>query len=195
MRLGLFMASAGLMTILTASASATTVDFDAQAAGRNTSFDGILDSPLTIGIATFMGGELLNNEDGGIDHSGVYGTEGFGTAGGYTNTETISFSQGVSGFSLLLTNNVAGTFNVSDNLGDTETLVLDTNPQTFSLAGTGITSVSIVQEGSGDNFDFAIDNVSFTTATAPAVPEPSSFVLLGTGILGAFGAARRRFAA
>ena len=40
-------------------ASASTIDFEAQAAGSGGNLTGIPDSPLTIGIATFTGGELL----------------------------------------------------------------------------------------------------------------------------------------
>jgi len=84
--------------------SATVVDFEAQAAGHGGNLTGIPDSPLTIGIATFTGGELLNAEVGlNADQTGVYATEGlFGS--GETNPLVIQFAAPVSNFSILIAN-------------------------------------------------------------------------------------------
>ena len=47
---------------------------------------------------------------------------------------------------------------------------------------------------SGSDLDYNDDNFIFTNVTASPTPEPSSFVLFGTGLIGAAGALRRKFA-
>ncbi len=46
---------------------------------------------------------------------------------------------------------------------------------------------------SGSDLDYNDDNFIFTNVTASPTPEPSSFVLFGTGLIGAAGALRRKF--
>lgn len=166
-------------------ASATVIDFEAQAAGRGGNLTGIPDSPLTIGIATFTGGELLNAEVGlNADQTGVYATQGlFGS--GETNPLVIQFAAPVSNFSIFVANgdNVQN-YTVADNLGDSVTMSLamagGLGSGTFSLAGSGITTVDVTS-ANADAWDFAIDNVTFTEATS--APEPHSLLLLGGGLV------------
>ena len=167
-----------------APARATTIDFEAQAANRGGNLTGIPDSPLTIGIATLTGGELLNGEVGlNADQTGVYASEGlFGS--GETNPLTITFVVPVQNFSLLVLNgDDVRSYTVSDNLGDSITNSLASagglGAATFSLPGNGLTTVTITSANT-DAWDFAIDNVSFATATAP---EPESLALFGAGLL------------
>jgi hypothetical protein len=47
---------------------------------------------------------------------------------------------------------------------------------------------------SGSDLDYNDDTFIFTNVTASPTPEPSSFVLFGTGLIGAAGALRRKFA-
>jgi hypothetical protein len=192
-----------LLTLLIASArsQATTIDFEAQAGGATpTGFNNHVDSQLTIGVATFRGGELLKNEAGGTDKTAVYATLAGTTspypAAGYLNPITITFSQAVSAFSLILTNNLADTYTVSDNQGGTQSLALSAGvSQLFTLNDTGITSVSI---GASDVTldDFAIDNVLFTQGSAPATaPEPGTLWVLLTLLVAVVLTPRRRAAA
>lgn len=47
---------------------------------------------------------------------------------------------------------------------------------------------------SGSDLDYNDDTFVFTNVTANPTPEPSSFILFGTGLIGAAGALRRKFA-
>ena len=184
MHLGLLVA-AGLLASV-APATATVINFDTQAAGRGGNLTGIPDSPLTISAATFTGGELLNGETGlNVDPTGVYASEGIFGSGGDTNPVVISFSSPVDDFSVLVLNGGdVRTYVVSDNLGDS---IIESLPSaaalgaaTFSLAGNGLTSVDISSLITTE-WDFAIDNVSFTSAAS--IPEPDSLKLLALGLM------------
>ena len=175
-----------LLTLALAPASATIIDFEAQAANRGGNLTGIPDSPLTIGIATFTGGELrfgLINLP--ADETGVYVSEGlFGS--GETNPLVITFATPVSDFSVLVANGDAQnqTYTVSDELGDSASVTLalsgslNNAAKTVALSGSDITTVSITS-ANVSFWNFAIDNVTFS-----AVPEPMSvsLVLVGLGV-------------
>ncbi len=93
-----------------------------------------------------------------------------------------------------------GGFNGNDNLlFPSATPTLDSHGFSFTeINGPDHYDVNIFNDGSGyfaylddeDNFTQTVP-VTFSVATA-ATPEPSTFILLGTGILGLAGATRRK---
>ena len=169
-----------LLSAGVAGLSATTIDFESQAAARGGNLTGIPDSPLTVGMATFTGGELLNAEVGlNADQTGVYASQGlFGS--GEMNPLVITFAVPVSNFSVFVANGEdVRNYIVSDDLGDSLTMSLASaggfGAGAFALTGNGITTVKITS-ANADGWDFAIDNIVFTEATP--VPEPRSLLLV-----------------
>jgi hypothetical protein len=171
-----------LVVLAAAPIFATTVDFEAEAANAGGFLTGIPDSPLTIGLATFTGGELRSAEVGlPADQSGVYATQGvFGS--GETNPLVVQFAAPVSGFSVFVANgDSTATYTVTDDAGDSISASLPSagaaGSKVFSLPSNGISIVDI-SSSNADGWNFAIDNVVFTAA-----PEPGPALLLAAGLL------------
>jgi hypothetical protein len=151
-----------------ATAAPTTVDFE-QFVGP--SVFGAVDSPLTIGIATFSGGELLTNTSGlTANQSSVYGTAFF--CRGCQPDLTISFSKPVTDFSVLVISGMpdALSYTVTSQDGSTSTgtipSFLQDGSRRFSLADPAITSVTVRLAVPQPEWDFFIDDVRFS----PALP-------------------------
>jgi hypothetical protein len=171
-----------LLVAVTASLPAGTIDFEAEASNASGFLTGLPDSPLSIGSATFSGGELRRGEIGLIsDQSGVYATQGvFGF--GETNPLTILFSAPVSGFSVnVLNGDNTATYTISNDLGDSISASLPSagagGAKIFSLPGVGIRRVDI-SSSNADGWNFAIDDV-----ISVAAPEPGPQLLLALGSL------------
>ena len=178
-----------LLSVAGTAKAAVLIDFEAQGTSAPSTFNGTLNSPLMIGIATFAGGQLLNHEVSAADQTAVYATTN--VFSGYADPLTINFSTAVSGFSIDITNEFADSYTVADNFLHSQTAALAANTTDLvTLTDSGITSVTIASATSS-LWDFAIDNVQFTPQAA-AVPEPSSLLFLAPACAAIATLARRK---
>ncbi|HEV2040934.1 MAG TPA: PEP-CTERM sorting domain-containing protein, partial [Casimicrobiaceae bacterium] len=100
---------------------------------------------------------------------------------------TFTFAQPITYFGLYGISN--GNITLTDANGFISVFAPVISPATF-VGFIDITGGSWVTISADVNGAFVIDNVSFEATSA--VPEPASIALLGTGLVGVFGAARRR---
>lgn len=111
----------------------------------------------------------------------------FGCGGGIPSTVTFNFSSPISYFGLYgISNN-----NITLTDANGSITVFAPYPGTATFVGfIDITDFSWVTISADNNGAFVIDDVSFEATSV--VPEPASIALLATGLVGVFGAARRR---
>jgi len=110
------------------------------------------------------------------------------TVAGVTYTLTFDYSQAAPGDSGGTPNELEVDFG-SDDVVDLINLTT-TAPTTYTYTVTATTSATELQFLGEQNpsFDY-LDNISVTATT----PEPETFALVGTGLLGLLGATRRKF--
>jgi hypothetical protein len=191
------LAAVGLSTFLFCGvASADIITFDDQgltgpstfAAAGNAKTIVVTTNPSGT-TTTFTGGTILTNTTNlPADQTSIYGTAGFAHSG-YTNPLVISFNKPVQNFIADLFNGstIAASFLVADNVGDSATFLLPPNlaggehQVFFAAAGTQVTITQLTNDPNVSGFDFFVDNIQFDVPL-PAVPEPSTFALLGLSV-------------
>jgi hypothetical protein len=182
--------SLALAALVVAALTSTSTSAFADSIDFNFSFSGSNYSGMGTFVTTAEGnGQYLvtgiNGEVNGTSISGLLATGSFPTGFGNVPNDNILIYPGTFGFnSPAFFDNAGISFSVGSGRSEYDVNLNDTFFFENAVTGTG-------KHGS-DKIEF--DSVSVDPAASP-VPEPSTLMLLGTGILGAAGAIRRRLIA
>jgi PEP-CTERM motif len=131
------------------------------------------DGTSTVSIAG-LGTASFTSSTFGVESSAL----GFNGSAGFTD----------SGFNIGMLDPNLAAYDLSAPFTDTGFFV---DGSFLSLSGPEATSLGDLNITDGD---FQNPTTTFTASALSSVPEPSSFMLLGTGLVGLIGAARRRLA-